>query len=43
MSLLNRLDRIPLSRPHYNLLLMGRLGYTFDVWTRPSSRSFFRR
>jgi putative MFS transporter len=30
MSLLNRLDRIPLSRPHYNLLLMGGLGYTFD-------------
>jgi putative MFS transporter len=30
MSLLNRLDRIPLSRPHYTLLLMGGLGYTFD-------------
>ncbi len=30
MSLLNRLDRIPLSRPHYALLLMGGLGYTFD-------------
>jgi MFS transporter, putative metabolite:H+ symporter len=30
MNLLNRLDRILLSRPHYNLLLMGGLGYTFD-------------
>ena len=30
MSLLDRLDRIPLSRPHYTLLLMGGLGYTFD-------------
>jgi MFS transporter, putative metabolite:H+ symporter len=27
---LDRLDRIPLSRPHYTLLLMGGLGYTFD-------------
>jgi putative MFS transporter len=25
-----RLDRLPLSRPHYKLLLMGGLGYTFD-------------
>jgi putative MFS transporter len=30
MSLLDRLDRVPLSRPHYTLLLMGGLGYTFD-------------
>jgi hypothetical protein len=30
MSLLDRLDRIPLSRPHYLLLVMGGLGYTFD-------------
>ena len=25
-----RLDRLPLSRPHYVLLLIGGLGYTFD-------------
>ncbi|MCP2165007.1 MFS transporter [Goodfellowiella coeruleoviolacea] len=30
MSLLARLDRLPLSRPHYGLLLLGGLGYTFD-------------
>jgi MFS transporter, putative metabolite:H+ symporter len=30
MNLLERLDRIPLSRPHYLLLVMGGLGYTFD-------------
>jgi putative MFS transporter len=30
MHLLARLDRLPLSRPHYYLLLMGGLGYTFD-------------
>ncbi|MFI9025451.1 MFS transporter [Streptomyces sp. NPDC053560] len=30
MSLLARLDRLPLSRPHYYLLLIGGLGYTFD-------------
>ncbi|GAA2660295.1 MULTISPECIES: MFS transporter [Actinosynnema] len=30
MSLLARLDRLPLSRPHYGLLLIGGLGYTFD-------------
>jgi putative MFS transporter len=30
MSLPARLDRLPLSRPHYVLLLMGGLGYTFD-------------
>ncbi|MER7013744.1 MFS transporter [Saccharopolyspora sp. NPDC000359] len=30
MSLLARLDRLPLSRPHYLLLLLGGLGYTFD-------------
>lgn len=30
MSLLHRLDRLPLSRPHYMLLLIGGLGYTFD-------------
>jgi putative MFS transporter len=30
MSLLDRLDRIPLSRPHYLLSVMGGLGYTFD-------------
>ena len=30
MTLLARLDRLPLSRPHYLLLLMGGLGYTFD-------------
>ena len=30
MSFSARLDRLPLSRPHYLLLLMGGLGYTFD-------------
>ena len=30
MDLLHRLDRLPLSRPHYLLLLIGGLGYTFD-------------
>lgn len=30
MTLLARLDRLPLRRPHYLLLLMGGLGYTFD-------------
>ena len=30
MNLLTRLDRLPLSRPHYRLLLIGGLGYTFD-------------
>lgn len=30
MSLSARLDRLPLSRPHYALLLIGGLGYTFD-------------
>ncbi|MEV6312783.1 MFS transporter [Streptomyces sp. NPDC051840] len=30
MTLLARLDRLPLSRPHYALLLIGGLGYTFD-------------
>ncbi|MDP9265456.1 MAG: MFS transporter [Chloroflexota bacterium] len=30
MTVLARLDRLPLSRPHYYLLLIGGLGYTFD-------------
>ena len=30
MTLPARLDRLPLSRPHYALLLIGGLGYTFD-------------
>lgn len=30
MSLSARLDRLPLSRPHFVLLLIGGLGYTFD-------------
>src|SRR3954453_22678294 len=30
MNLLARLDRLPLSRPHYRLLVIGGLGYTFD-------------
>lgn len=30
MDLLDRLDRLPLSRPHYRLLLMGGLGYMFE-------------
>jgi putative MFS transporter len=29
-SVAARLDRLPLSRPHYALLLIGGLGYTFD-------------
>jgi MFS transporter, putative metabolite:H+ symporter len=31
VTLLARLDRLPLSRPHYKLLLIGGLGYTFDA------------
>ena len=31
MSLLMRLDRLPVSRPHYRLLLAGGLGYAFDA------------
>jgi putative MFS transporter len=30
MNLPERLDRLPLSRPHYRLLWIGGLGYTFD-------------
>src|SRR6476660_3160018 len=30
MTMLARLDRLPLCRPHYVLLVMGGLGYTFD-------------
>ncbi|WP_435094069.1 MFS transporter [Clavibacter michiganensis] len=30
MSITARLDRLPLSRPHFGLLLIGGLGYTFD-------------
>ena len=30
MSLLARMDRLPVSRPHVGLLLIGGLGYTFD-------------
>jgi hypothetical protein len=30
VSLSARLDRLPLSKPHYALLLIGGLGYTFD-------------
>ena len=30
MSISSRLDRLPLTRPHYALLLIGGLGYTFD-------------
>jgi putative MFS transporter len=30
MSVTARLDRLPLSRPHFALLLIGGLGYTFD-------------
>jgi putative MFS transporter len=30
MSLTARLDRLALSRPHYKLLLIGGLGYSFD-------------
>jgi len=30
VTILARLDRLPLCRPHYSLLVMGGLGYTFD-------------
>lgn len=30
MSITGRLDRLPISRPHFGLLLIGGLGYTFD-------------
>jgi len=30
MSVLARMDRLPFSRPHYVLLVIGGLGYTFD-------------
>lgn len=30
MTMLARLDRLPLCRPHWHLLLIGGLGYTFD-------------
>jgi len=30
VTVLTRLDRLPLCRPHYHLLMMGGLGYTFD-------------
>ena len=30
MALLARMDRLPMSRPHYALLVIGGLGYTFD-------------
>jgi putative MFS transporter len=30
VTVLTRLDRLPLSRLHYALLVMGGLGYTFD-------------
>jgi MFS transporter, putative metabolite:H+ symporter len=30
MSLLARMDRLPFSRAHYTLLVIGGLGYTFD-------------
>jgi putative MFS transporter len=30
MSLLARMDRLPFSRVHYTLLVIGGLGYTFD-------------
>ncbi len=48
MSLTARLDRLPLSRPHYLLLLIGGLGYTFDgmdsaivAFLMPSVKSVF--
>ena len=30
MALLARMDRLPMTRPHYALLVIGGLGYTFD-------------
>lgn len=30
MSVLARLDRLPMSRPHYSLLIIGGLGFAFD-------------
>lgn len=48
MSLTARLDRLPLSKPHYLLLLIGGLGYTFDgmdaavvAFLMPAVKGFF--
>lgn len=48
MSLSARLDRLPMSKPHYALLLIGGLGYTFDgmdsavvAFLMPSVREVF--
>jgi putative MFS transporter len=48
LSLTARLDRLPISRPHYALLLIGGLGYTFDgmdgaivAFLMPSVRDVF--
>lgn len=48
MSLAARLDRLPMSRPHYLLLILGGLGYTFDgmdsalvAFLMPSVRDVF--
>ncbi|RGE20778.1 MFS transporter [Leucobacter sp. wl10] len=48
MSLSARLDRLPMSRPHFLLLLIGGLGYTFDgmdsavvAFLMPSVREVF--
>lgn len=48
MSLTARLDRLPISKPHYALLLIGGLGYTFDgmdgaivAFLMPSVRDVF--
>ena len=48
MSLSARLDRLPMSRPHFALLLIGGLGYTFDgmdsaivAFLMPSVREVF--
>lgn len=48
LSLTARLDRLPMSKPHYALLLIGGLGYTFDgmdsavvAFLMPSVRDVF--
>lgn len=48
LSLTARLDRLPMSKPHYALLLIGGLGYTFDgmdsavvAFLMPSVREVF--
>ena len=48
ISVTARMDRLPMSKPHYYLLLIGGLGYTFDgmdsavvAFLMPSVRDVF--